>query len=37
MAHLLLKNGRLIDPAKGRDETVDLQVVDGRIERLGRT
>jgi dihydroorotase len=35
MAHLLLKNGRLIDPAKGRDETVDLQVVDGRIERLG--
>jgi dihydroorotase len=35
MAHLLLKNGRLIDPAKGRDETLDLQVVDGRIERLG--
>jgi dihydroorotase len=35
MAHLLLKNGRLIDPAKGRDETVDLQVVDGHIERLG--
>jgi dihydroorotase len=35
MAHLLLKNGRLIDPTKGRDETVDLQVVDGRIERLG--
>ena len=35
MAHLLLKNGRLIDPAKGRDETADLQVVDGRIERLG--
>jgi dihydroorotase len=35
MAHLLLKNGRLIDPAKGRDETVDLQVVDGQIKRLG--
>jgi len=32
---LLLKGGRLIDPAKGRDESVDILVVDGRIERMG--
>jgi dihydroorotase len=35
MAHLLLKNGRIIDPVKGRDETADLLIVDGRIERMG--
>jgi dihydroorotase len=35
MAHLLLKHGRLIDPGSGRDETLDLLVIDGRIERLG--
>ena len=33
---MLLKNGRIIDPAAGRDETVDLQIVDGRIERMGK-
>jgi dihydroorotase len=32
---LLLKHGRLIDPGSGRDETLDLLVIDGRIERLG--
>jgi len=33
---ILLKNGRIVDPAPGRDETLDLQIVDGRIERMGR-
>ncbi len=33
---MLLKNGRIIDPAAGRDETLDLQIVDGRIERMGK-
>jgi dihydroorotase len=31
---LLLKGGRLVDPASGRDEAVDIQIVDGRIERI---
>lgn len=31
---LLLKGGRLVDPASGRDETVDIQILDGRIERI---
>lgn len=33
---LLLKGGRLVDPASGRDEDVDLKIVDGRIESIGR-
>jgi dihydroorotase len=33
---LLLKGGRLIDPATGRDEECDCHLVDGRIEQLGR-
>jgi len=33
---LLLKGGRLIDPATGRDEECDLHCVDGRIEKIGR-
>lgn len=32
---LLLKGGRLIDPATGRDEELDLHLVDGGIEKLG--
>jgi dihydroorotase len=32
---LHLKGARLIDPAAGRDETVDLTIVDGRIEKIG--
>ena len=35
MSHLLLKNGRLIDPTAGRDEAIDIQLKDGRIERMG--
>jgi dihydroorotase len=30
-ASLLLRNGRIIDPANNRDETGDLAIVDGRI------
>ncbi len=33
---LLLKGGRWIDPAKGRDEECDCHLVDGRIEKLGQ-
>jgi len=33
---ILLKGGRLIDPPTGRDEVVDMLLVDGRIERLGK-
>lgn len=33
---LILKGGRLIDPAGKRDEEIDLHVVDGRIEKLGK-
>jgi len=32
---LLLKGGTLIDPVSGRDEVLDIVVVDGRIEQLG--
>ena len=31
MPSLLLRNGRIIDPANHRDETADLALVDGRI------
>src|SRR5512146_467678 len=34
--NVLLKNGRLIDPVSGKDESLDLLVVDGRIERIGK-
>jgi dihydroorotase len=34
---ILLKGGRLIDPASGRDEECDLHIVDGRIERIGKS
>ncbi|MBI4429880.1 MAG: dihydroorotase [Ignavibacteriales bacterium] len=30
-----LKHGRLIDPVSGKDETVDILIRDGRIEKLG--
>jgi dihydroorotase len=32
---LLLKGGRFIDPSSGRDESLDILVTDGRIERIG--
>jgi len=31
---MLLKNGRVIDPARGVDETLDVLIEDGRIARL---
>jgi len=33
---LLLKGGRVVDPASGRDGMFDLLVEDGRIARIGR-
>jgi dihydroorotase len=32
---ILLKGGRLVDPVSGVDETVDIHVEEGRIQRLG--
>ena len=31
---LLLKGGRLVDPASGRDEVVDIQILNGRFEKI---
>lgn len=36
MPSLLITNGRVIDPASGRDETADLRIEDGRIVAIGR-
>lgn len=33
---VLIKGGRVVDPANGRDETADLLVVDGVIQAVGR-
>ena len=32
----LLRNGRLIDPARGRDEEIDMHIVDGTIVRMAK-
>jgi dihydroorotase len=32
---ILIKNGRVIDPASGRDETTDLAIASGRIVSIG--
>lgn len=34
---ILLKGGRLIDPVSGRDESLDIHIADGRIERIGKS
>ena len=34
--NLLLKNGRVVDPANGRDGEFDVLIVDGVIKRVGR-
>jgi dihydroorotase len=34
--NLLVKNGRVLDPAHGVDAVQDLLVLDGRVDRLGR-
>src|SRR5262245_39739699 len=35
MADLVLKGGRVIDPASGRDDTVDITFGDGKITEIG--
>ena len=35
MSKLLIKNGRIIDPANKRDEVADLLIVDGKIAEIG--
>jgi dihydroorotase len=34
---LLLTRGRLLDPVSGKDESQDLLIVDGRIEKMGKS
>ncbi len=34
---LHLKGGRLLDPVSGKDESLDMLIVDGRIERMGKS
>jgi dihydroorotase len=36
MNKLLLKNGRVVDPANGRDGAFDVLIEDGKIGRVGR-
>ncbi len=33
---LLIRNGRVIDPAAGRDEVVDVLIEDGRVAKVGK-
>ena len=35
MAHWRIRNGRLLDPVSGRDETADLEIVDGVVTTAG--
>ncbi|MBI4418270.1 MAG: amidohydrolase family protein, partial [Ignavibacteriales bacterium] len=34
---ILLRNAHILDPVSGRDETSDVLVVDGRIEKFGKS
>ncbi len=34
---LLLKGGRLLDPTSERDEILDMLLIDGRIEKMGKS
>jgi hypothetical protein len=36
MADLVLRGGRVIDPASGRDETADIALGDGKITEIAR-
>jgi dihydroorotase len=36
MADLILKGGRVIDPASGRDETADIAFAGGKVAEIGR-
>src|SRR3989338_2270891 len=33
---LFLKAGRIIDPVSGKDDTLDILIVDGRIEKIAK-
>ena len=33
---LLIRNGRVIDPAAGRDEVADVLMEDGRVAKVGK-
>ena len=35
--NLLIEQGRVIDPASGRDEVADIAIADGRILAIGIT
>ena len=35
MSDLILRGGRVIDPASGRDETADVGFADGRVKAIG--
>lgn len=35
--NLLVKNGRLVDPARKIDSTADILIIDGKIRSIGRT
>jgi len=37
MHDLLIQNGRVIDPASGRDEVTDVAVAKGKVARIGKT
>ncbi|MBI2620018.1 MAG: dihydroorotase [Ignavibacteriales bacterium] len=37
MLNMILKSGRLIDPLSGKDETVDILIRNGRIEKMGKS
>ncbi|MCA9300304.1 MAG: hypothetical protein KDA28_14635 [Phycisphaerales bacterium] len=34
---MIIKGGRVLDPSTGRDEEVDVAIVDGRVATLGRS
>ena len=34
MSAIIIRNGRIIDPANKRDEVADLAIIDGRIADL---
>ena len=36
MPSILIKNGRVIDPASGRDEICDVRISGGRVQEIGR-
>jgi dihydroorotase len=36
LTDLVLRGGRLIDPASGRDETADIAFGNGKVNEIGR-